>query len=111
MRTPQEDINLIGQAGYWEGEHDPLLSATMLLVMYAKGRHKPVMALHKLAKAIERGDSRKAAKAYARLQAEVARYVPMYPDIQTTLNSTSNMTDDDWELIDGLMETAATESA
>lgn len=49
--------------GVWEDERDPLLNACVLLLMYAKGRHKPTMNLHRLANALEKGDTAKGTEA------------------------------------------------
>ena len=64
MRTTKEDIALIGEGGWWKGERDPLLTAVVLLCMYAKARHEPVRNVHKLADAVEKGDARAAEKYY-----------------------------------------------
>ena len=72
MGSPKEDIAAIGAAGWWEGERDPLLSAVTLLLMYAKPRHQPRYALHKLANALEEGNVAKATRFYERLKEEVA---------------------------------------
>src|SRR4051812_47159715 len=94
MRTPQEDIALIGQGGWWEGERDPLLTAVTLLLMYAKRRHKPFLNLHKLADAVEKGDTRAAEKHYERLVREVNVTLTKYPDIVGTINTMAGMSEE-----------------
>ncbi len=103
MRTAKEDIATIGEYGVWEDERDPLLNACVLLVMYAKGRHKPTMNLHRLANALEEGDMPKAQKFYDRLSAEVASTLKKYPDIVETLDTMSQLSDEDMERIDEVM--------
>jgi hypothetical protein len=49
VRTAKEDIALLG-VGRVDGDRDPLMTAVILLYMYAKGRHKPIMNFHRLAK-------------------------------------------------------------
>jgi hypothetical protein len=103
MRTPKEDIELLGRAGVWEGERDPLMNAVILLCMYAKRRHKPVRNLHNLANAVEKGDAEAAQKYYSRLTQEVSITLGKYPEIQGTLETMSQMTGEDFEQIDRLM--------
>lgn len=104
MRSPKNDIALIGAAGVWNGDRDPLLAAVTLLLMYAKGRHKPTLNLHNLANAIERGDEAKARKCYDRLVQEVERTLTKYPDIVGTIETMSEMDDETLAQIDRLME-------
>jgi hypothetical protein len=87
-------------------ERDPLLTNVTLLLMYAKRRHKPLMNLHKLADAVERGDERRAQKAYDRLAQEVEHALPKYPDIVETASTMSQMSDDELAEIDRLMDSA-----
>jgi hypothetical protein len=104
MRTAQEDIALIGEAGLWKGERDPLLNAVILLLLYAKGRHKPLRNLHNLANAIEQRDGEKVVKFYKRLQDEVAITLTKYPDFQGTLETMAEMSDEEMAAIDRLMQ-------
>lgn len=103
MRTTKEDIELLGRAGVWDGDRDPLMNAVILLCMYAKRRHKPVRNVHLLAKAVESDDATAAQKYYSRLAQEVSMTLRKYPDIQGTLETTSQMTDEDLERIDRVM--------
>jgi hypothetical protein len=104
MRSPKEDVALIRVAGFWQDDRDPILNAVTLLLMYAKGRHKPLVRLHKLADAIEGRDAAKAAKQFEGLVAEVERTLPKYPDIVGTVNMMSEMSDEDFARVDELME-------
>lgn len=104
MRTPKEDIALIGEAGVWKGERDPLLNSVGLLLMYAKRRHRPVRNLHNLAEALERGDERDAQKWYERLASEVDATLGKYPDIVGTVNQMAQMSDEEMAEIDRLMQ-------
>lgn len=102
--TAKEDIALLGQAGVWNGDRDPLMNAVILLCMYAKGRHKPLRNLHNLAKAVEKGDEQAAQRFYARLADEVSGTLPKYPDVVGTLETMSQLTEEDMERIDQLMQ-------
>jgi hypothetical protein len=93
-------------AGVWEDDRDPLMNAVVLLVMYAKRRHRPLVNLHNLAKAVEYGDMASAQKFYAGLAQEVSRTLPKYPDIVGTLETMSQMTEEQFDLIDGAMQAA-----
>lgn len=104
MRTVKDDIALLGEAGVWEGERDPLMNAVVLLCMYAKPRHKPVRNLHKLAKAVEKGDTQQAQKFYDRLAQEVSIALRKYPDIAGTLETMSEMSDETLDEIDRILE-------
>jgi len=104
VRTAKEEIALIGEGGWWKGERDPLMNAVILLCMYAKGRHKPVRNLHNLANALEKGDTEAAQKYYDRLAREVSTTLRKYPDIVGTLETMSQMTDEDMERIDRVMQ-------
>ena len=104
MRTAKEDIALLGEAGLWESERDPLMNAVVLLCMYAKGRHKPLRNLHNLAKAVEKGDSQATRKFYARLSQEVSSALRKYPEIAGTLETLSQMSDMDMAQIDRVMQ-------
>ena len=104
MRTANEDIALLGEAGVWQGERDPLLNAVILLCMYAKGRHKPLVNLHKLANAVEKGDAAAAQKWYDRLDEEVTKALRKYSDIAGTLETMSQVSDETMGEIDRLME-------
>lgn len=104
MRTAKEDIALLGQAGIWKGDRDPLMNAVILLCMYGKGRHKPVRNLHNLANAVEKGDRRAAEKFYDRLAEEVSITLSKYPDITGTLETISQLTDEDMEQVDRVMQ-------
>jgi hypothetical protein len=104
VRTAKEDIALIGEGGWWRDESDPLLNAVVLLCMYAKGRHKPVRNLHKLANAVEKGDAVAAQSHYTRLAQEVATTLPKYPDIVGTVNAGSEMTENGMARIDQAMQ-------
>lgn len=104
MRTAKEDIELLGRAGVWNGPGDRLMNAVILLCMHAKSRHKPVRNLHLLAKAVEKGDRVGAEKFYGRLMVEVDRAVPKYPDIEGTLETLSQLTDDDFARMERVME-------
>ena len=64
--------------------------------MYAKGRHKPLVSLHRLADAVEQGDASKIEKHYGRLVREVERTLPKYPDIVDTVEAMSQMSDEDF---------------
>jgi hypothetical protein len=103
MRSPKEDIATIGMYGGWESDRDPLMSACTLLLMYAKGGHKPTMNLHRWANALEKGNAAKAEKFEARLRAEVSLTLTRYPDIAATLVTMSEMSDEDIERIDRVM--------
>jgi len=105
VRSPRDDIEMLAQAGVW-GQDDRLMHAVMLLCMYAKGRHKPTFNLHKLASAVEKGDERKSQKYYDRLVREVSTTLTMYPDIVGTLDTMSQLSDEDKEQIDRLMREA-----
>lgn len=104
MRTAKEDIALLGEAGVWESDRDPLMNAVILLCMHVKGRHKPVRNLHNLAKAVEKGDGQAAQTYYDRLAAEVSTTLQKYPDIVGTLETMSQMTDEDMKQIDRVMQ-------
>ena len=104
MRTRQEEIDLIGEAGWWKGPRDPLYNAVLLLCMFAKRQHKPVRNLHELADAIERGDDGQAEKIYERLVQEVEHTLPKYPHIEDTLARITRMGDKDLVQVDQLME-------
>lgn len=103
MRTAKEDIVLLGEAGVWQGDRDPLMNAVILLCMYAKRRHKPVRNLHNLANAVEKGDMQAARKYHDRLAQEVSVTLRKYPEIQGTLDTMAEMTDADLEEIDRAM--------
>lgn len=79
------------------------MNAVILLCMYAKGRHKPVRNLHNLAKAVEKGDTRGVQKFYDRLSQEVSITLRKYPDIAGTLETMSQLTDEDMAQIDRVM--------
>lgn len=104
MRSPAEDIAVIRAAGIWEDDEDPVLAQLGLLLMYAKGRHKPLVNLHKLATAVEEGDAAKVSKRYERLVQEIERNLKKYPDIVGTVKMMSEMSDEDLAQIDRLME-------
>jgi hypothetical protein len=103
VRTAKGDIATIGVYGGWESDRDPLMNACTLLLMYAKGRHKPTMNMHRWANALERGDTAKAEKFEARLRNEVHAALEKYPDIAATLVTMSEMSDEDIERIDQVM--------
>ena len=103
MRTGKEDIALIGAAGWWEGERDPLLNAVYLLLLYAKRRDRPVANLHKLANAVECGDEATARKHYDDLSGEVEITLSKYPDVEATLNLMLQMTDEELAQVEGLL--------
>ena len=102
MRSPYEDYTLLVEAGFWNDPRDPLMNAVTLLCMHAKARHRPVRNLHHLADAVAEGDPRSVKKYHARLSDEVSRTLRKYPDIEGTLRTMSQMTDDD---MDRLVET------
>jgi hypothetical protein len=104
VRTAKEDIALLADAGVWNGHRDPLLNAVVLLCMYAKGRHKPLRHLHKLANAVEDGDTKATQKYYGRLDDEVSMTLRKYPDIVETLESMSQLSDDEVMELDRLMQ-------
>jgi hypothetical protein len=78
------------------------MNAVILLCMYAKRRHKPVRNLHNLANAVEKGDAA-AQKHYSRLAQDVSSTLGKYPEIQGTLETMSQMTDEDFGEIGRLM--------
>jgi hypothetical protein len=100
MRSPGEDIAVISAAGMWEGPRDPVLAATSLLVTDGQRGHQPTSALHQLAKAAERGDKDEIERRYARLRTEVESYLPQYPEIQGTLQTLAELSDEELEQID-----------
>jgi hypothetical protein len=104
VRTGKEDIALIGVAGWWEGERDPLLNAVYLLLIYANRRDRPLANLHKLANAIERGDEATARKHYDDLSGEVEVALSKYPDVEVTLNLMLQMTDEELAHVEGLLQ-------
>jgi hypothetical protein len=104
VRTGKEDIALIGAAGWWEGERDPLLNAVYLLLMYAKRRDRPVANLHELANAIERGDEAAARKHCDDLCVEVEITLSKYPDVEATLNLMLQMTDEELVQVEVLLQ-------
>jgi hypothetical protein len=75
-----------------------------LLCLYAKGRHKPLVNLRRLANAVERGDETKVEKSYGRLVNEIERTLPKYPEIAETVQMMSQMSDEDFASVDGLMD-------
>jgi hypothetical protein len=104
VRTRKEDIALIGEAGWWKGERDPVYNAVLLLCMFAKRPHRPARNLHELADAIERGNAARAAEVYTRLVEEVQFTLPKYPEIEDTLARISEMKDTDLATADRLMQ-------
>ncbi len=82
------------------------MSACHLLLLYARPGDQPRLNLHRLANALESGNSKKAQKMYDRLVDEVTRTLPRYPDIAATLETMSEISDDDLERIDELMRSA-----
>lgn len=104
MRSPYEDYALLVEAGFWNDARDPLMNAVTLLCMHAKARHRPVRNLHHLANAVAEGDARAVKKYHARLSDEVSRTLRKYPDIEGTLRTMSQMTDDDMDQIDRVMQ-------
>jgi hypothetical protein len=103
MRSPQDDIAVIGEAGFFRDENDPLLTSIIVLLMYGKRRHKPVLNLHKLANAIERGDMLEATKHYQRLGAEVLTTLEKYPDLAAQAHVMANLSDEERAFIDRAM--------
>lgn len=106
VRSPKEDIVVIGMYGGWESERDPLMSACQLLLLFAKAGDQPRLNLHRLANALESGNVKKAQKMYDRLVGEVNRTLPRYPDLVGTLETMSEMSDEDLERIDEVMRNA-----
>lgn len=107
MRTPYEDYTLLVEAGFWSDPRDPLMNAVTLLLMHAKGRHKPVRNLHHLANAVAKGDLRAVGKFHGHLSDEVSRTLRKYPDIAGTVATMSQMTDEDINLVDQVMHEQA----
>jgi hypothetical protein len=102
VRSPKEDVAIISAAGLWD-QRDPLLTSVILLLIYGKNRHKPLLNLRRLADAVEGGDESKIRKRYDGLVKEVGLTLRKYPDIVDTVNTMSEMSDEDLARIDELM--------
>jgi hypothetical protein len=94
VRSPGEDIAAISAAGVWKGPRDPVLAASSLLVTDGRQEHRPVWALHDLAKAAEGGDKDRIAERYARLEKEVTSHLREYPALRGRLRMLAELSDE-----------------